>query len=85
MRFDAKIITSTGVKWQTRFAVLTSSHLSFSKRYDLNDLVSGLSTVSGETIREAFDKYDKDGNRSPRCYVSALRCARVPFGTLCRL
>jgi len=62
--FDLKIISSTGVRWQTRFAVLTSTHLAFTKRYDLNELVSGLSSVSTERLRGAFNKYDKDKNGS---------------------
>jgi hypothetical protein len=62
--FGLKVISSTGVKWQTRFAVLTNAHLAFTKRYDLNELVSGLASVPTERLRKAFDKFDTDKNGS---------------------
>jgi len=62
--FGLKVISSTGVKWQTRFAILTNTHLAFTKRHDLNELVSGLSSVPTEKLRGAFNKYDTDKNGS---------------------
>jgi hypothetical protein len=59
-----KIISSEGVKFQTRFAVLTDQHLFFTKQYD-STYIPKISYLTSEAqLRAVFKQYDQDASGS---------------------
>jgi len=59
-----KIISNEGVKFQTRFAVLTDQHLFFTKQYD-STYIPKISYLTSEAqLRAVFKQYDQDASGS---------------------
>jgi hypothetical protein len=55
-----KIVSNQGVKFQTRFAVLTSENLYFTKQYDDTYMPRLSSTTNEDQLQSVFKKYDED-------------------------
>lgn len=87
-----KVISATGIKWQPRFAVLTTDILAFTRQYDCNHNFLPDVTLTSETLRAAFEAHDVDHNggqdtEKPRLDDVPLSSRSVPlmlFAVCCR-
>ena len=65
---EKKVLSTSGVKWQGRYATLTDFHLGFAKRLDMNsaEATQWMHTkklpTSVSLLEEMFKRFDTDGN-----------------------
>lgn len=61
-----QVISSSGVRFQPRFVVLTEEYLAFSRAYDKNLAKGALSAETSEAqienFRGVFHEFDKDND-----------------------
>eukprot|EP00277_Geminigera_cryophila_P032729 CAMPEP_0173126910 /NCGR_PEP_ID=MMETSP1102-20130122/57457_1 /TAXON_ID=49646 /ORGANISM="Geminigera sp., Strain Caron Lab Isolate" /LENGTH=740 /DNA_ID=CAMNT_0014036387 /DNA_START=163 /DNA_END=2382 /DNA_ORIENTATION=+ len=62
-KLEKKVLAADGVKWQSRFAVLTQDILAFSSiSRETRDYWPAQSNVTSDNLRVVFDEHDKDNS-----------------------
>lgn len=73
------MISSKGIKWQTRQGVLLPDYLAFTKQFDPEDNIASIFAdlhISNAELWAVFDEHDKRGRG---CVITIQRCAVVKY------